>query len=247
MIWSAICASLSLAMAWQGSDPAPPPRQSPFPPFLEEPEPLTPRNGRVENMNAKTFAALRVLRNAGSAGVGTDTARKIGAIVMADGVLDAQEREFLEELMHPRARAINIFNAKDNTATLVFASVGYTVRPIFVDIIAPPVDFATAWEGGATGWAVIVKEVSKGGYYESRATKFVMTKLDEAWALSTTTNAYKPFRDVVNVRYAFAKAMPKGEAEAGRLLLHSASARVDWKYEDKLPDFLYNWIKPETP
>lgn len=123
------------------------------------------------------------------------------------------------------------------------ATTAYAAQPVLTGNISPPVDFEKSWDDGWKGRALLAREFSKGGVSEDRATRFVVSKLRAAWAISIISNGHKPFRDVYRDWYARAKGQPETEVIAGKKLLRKASEIVDWEHRGDIPDFFYNWIK----
>ena len=226
-------------------EPVKPRGEPPFPPLLMVPEPATPRNGRVEGMNAATFDKLQTVRQSGSGAINADRANAVRDAVMADGVLDAQERDFLDEMTIDKTRAVNIIKAgsAQPPVTVAFATANGQAKQILRDTIFPPVDFAKAWDGGEQGWTIFVNEFAKGGFSESRATGFVMEKLGAAWKDSTVPNAYKPFRDTITRLHGYSAAQKGSGVKDGKQLMYKSAAMVDWQEYGGIPDFLYNWLK----
>lgn len=226
-------------------EPVKPRGEPPFPPLLTVPEPATPRNGRVEGMNAATFDKLQVVRQSGTSAINVAQANAIRDAVMADGKLDAAERDLLDELTSDRTRAITVIKAgsAQPPVTVMFGSSSGQSKQIHRDTIYPSVDFAKAWNDGEQGWKIFAVEFAKGGFNESRATAFVMGQLGKAWKESSVPNAYKPFRDTITRLHGYSAAQKGSGVKDGKQLMYKSAAMVDWQEYDRIPDFLYNWLK----
>lgn len=73
---------------------------------------------------------------------------------------------------------------------------------------------------------------------------FVQGKLAEQWEASNLGNGYKPIRDMIGKLYGYSNAA-EADTKTGRTILYRAMNQLDRSTSDAVPDFLYNWTRPE--
>jgi len=70
--------------------------------------------------------------------------------------------------------------------------------------------------------------------------------LNTQWEKSSIANAYQPFADQVSAWFKLNEQLPMERQTAGRWLMAGAAKMLDNARNDRIPDFLYDWLRPKT-
>lgn len=201
-------------------------------------------DGKVAGLNPTTHAALKTIktRNPGSLTARDTTELKVA--IMADGKVDDAERDLLEEMTQSQFRLITATLANSNPADDVktYPTAG-SAKQVLLETLNPPLDLDKSWNGGMAGWHDIIREYKKSAANEPRVINFVAGKLMVRWKESNIGNGYKPLRDEIGRLYGFSNSAGSN-TNAGRTILYHSMKQVDQNEQDKVPDFLYNWVRP---
>lgn len=232
-----------------------------LPTYSSAPSPVvTPnQNGKVVGLNDPVYRELASLRMGNPSVMTEAEAHRLKAAVLKDGRIDDIERDLLEELVQTQFRSITITPATAPTSAtprivlLTGASplpakvtcypISGNAKRVLVDVLRPALDLNAAWGQAGPGWQAIVREYKLGPVQEARVLTFVKAKLDEEWKKSNTGNGFKPYRDLVGRLYGYGSASG-ADATGTRTVLYKAANEHDKANGDKVPDFLYNWIRP---
>ena len=208
-------------------------------------EPAANLDGKVSDLNPTAFEALAAVKRAKPGPIDEKDAQELKRSLLADGKVDDQERELLDELLASRMQSITVSELGQSQKSLVVFPVSGKAREVLMEVLHPPLDFAQEWEKGAAGYANIVESVKQNPPGEKAALAFLEQKLGESWHESSTANAYRPLRDRMNQCQDWAMKC-SGNVPLARGLLYKAMLELDEKESDRIPDFLYQWIRPAT-
>lgn len=105
------------------------------------------------------------------------------------------------------------------------------------------------WDRGADAWPGLVEA------YATDATKFAalharlrasgQALFAEKWRASSAANGFSPYVETVKLYLTPNDMLPPAQQKRGRQLLFDVGADSDRNSEGKIPDFLYDWLKPK--
>lgn len=201
-------------------------------------------DGKVHDLNEETFRTLQAIRRRNPNSTLTESeARELKAAILKDQELDDAERDLLEEMTQSQFRGITVFLADDESNRVVAYPTSANAKRVLQDTLDPPLDLEAAWQQGNEGWNNLVRYRAKTSVSEARTEAFVQARLAEAWDQSNMGNAYKPLRDLISLLYGYT-GLPGADLNSGRTLLYRTLKALDSERQDKVPDFLYNWVRP---
>ena len=201
-------------------------------------------DGKVAGLNEAVFTALATVKKRNPSSLTERDAQEIAGAIMADQVVDDSEKDLLEELTQSQFRNITVTLAGDsNLVVRSFPTVG-NAKKVLQRVLKPELDLDAAWTQGASGWADMSDAFKKSPEQETRVVAFVQGKLAEEWEASNLGNGYKPIRDMIAKLYGYSNSAG-ADTKTGRTILHRAMAQLDRSASDGVPDFLYNWTRPD--
>jgi len=201
-------------------------------------------DGKVAGLNETAFAALSTIKKRNPGSLTQVSAKELATAIMADQVVDDAERDLLEEMTQSQFRNITVTPVGDTTRLVkTFPSVG-NAKKVLRDVLNPELDLDAAWTQGAGGWRDMSLAFNKSLDQETRVVAFVQGKLAEQWEVSNLGNGYKPIRDMIGKLYGYSNAAG-ADTKTGRTILYRAMNQLDRNASDAVPDFLYNWTRPE--
>lgn len=201
-------------------------------------------DGKVSGLNKQTFPALQAIKKANPSNLTEKDANQLKIAIMADGKVDAVERDLLREMTQSQFRNI-IVTPADTSATdkvMTFPVVG-NAKKVLLYVLNPVPDLAAEWAKPDHNWNLIVADYKSGPEREAKVLAFVTEEMAKKWEVSTMGNGYKPLRDEIAKIYGLCNASG-ADGATGRDLLYKAMNMVDRKAQDAVPDFLYNWVRP---
>jgi hypothetical protein len=203
-------------------------------------------DGKVKSLNPDTFAVLKA--NA-SPRITLGNARAIAAAIAkprsgeASGRIDEKERDLLNELTQSSFRRIVVTMEGNDAAELVTYPASAEAKFALRDVLEERPDFDAAWVEGSQGYGKLVAYYKKSERARTDVLAFVKQKMKVQMDVSDMKNAYKPLRDEISRLYGHT-GKPGADAPTGRTILYKTMSDLDFESYDKLPDFLYSWIKP---
>lgn len=201
-------------------------------------------DGKVAGLNEPTFDALSAVKRRNPGSLTQVDAQDIATAIMADQVVDDPERDLLEEMTQSQFRNITVTPVGDGVRRVTtFPTVG-NAKKLLLNVLNPQLDLDAAWSQGAGGWKDICLAYKKSTDQETRVVAFVQGKLAEQWEVSNLGNGYKPIRDMIGKLYGYSNAAG-ADTKIGRTILYRGMNQLDRSTADAVPDFLYNWTRPE--
>ena len=210
---------------------------------LISPLALAALDGRVAGLKQSTFDTLRELRRTNPGAFTQADARRLAGTIQEDGQFDDAERDLLEELTQSHFRKILVTCADSSSEGVSMYPTSGEAKRILQLTLKPPAKLDEAWEEGQEGWTRILTAYRTSPDEEARVLSYVQEKLNQAWAESNPDNGYKPFRDSLTLHYGYS-SKPGSDLITGRSILYKAARSLDTQKADKIPDFLYNWVRP---
>jgi hypothetical protein len=151
--------------------------------------------------------------------------RQLRDAVWADGKLDDGEQDLLEELTSPRFQTITV-----GPGINVYPAGGPYVKTLQAAYLPPDLR-APGYENNLQS---LVDQP------HTPAVAYLYEDLYTVAEQSNIANRYKPVRDRLNVLVTASNKTT--DPKRTRALIHEAMTQVDKGGNDKLPDYLYNWI-----
>jgi len=201
-------------------------------------------DGKVAGLNEAAFAALSTVKQRNPGSLTQRDAQELATAIMADQVVDDAERDLLEEMTQSQFRNITVTPAGDTARSVKTYPTAGNAKKLLQGVLNPLLDLDAAWTQGASGWMDMCIEFKKGSEQEARVVGFVQGKLAEQWEASNMSNGYKPIRDMIGKLYGYSNSAG-GDTNTGRTILYRAMNQLDRSASDGVPDFLYNWTRPD--
>lgn len=201
-------------------------------------------DGKVAGLNETAFAALSTVKQRNPGSLTERDAQELATAIMADKVVDDPERDLLEEMTQSQFRNITVTPADGSARSVrTFPTVGKAEK-VLQGVLNPELDLSAAWSQEASGWRDIIAEFKKSPDQEAGVVAFVQGKLADQWEASNMSNGYKPIRDIIGKLYGYSNSA-EADTKTGRTILYRAMSQLDRSTSDAVPDFLYNWTRPE--
>jgi len=209
-------------------------------------EPASPNDGRVMASPAIMEVVSQTWYRSSTIMSETEV-RKLAEVVMADGRLDSDELDLIDELTVPRIRAINISPRSGTGRMMVVGTLsGENKR-----LLEQPMEayYAALYGDGKTAkrWEELVRQSQISDGALERVRGFLANKTAAAAQASTVANVYEPARTLIKDWLAHNKALPAELQDRGNWLIFQSFEKGDAATDGKLPDFIYNWTKPKAP
>ena len=201
-------------------------------------------DGKVAGLNEPTFAALATIKQRNPGSLTQRDTQELATAIMADQVVDDPERDLLEEMTQSQFRNITVKPVGDTPRLVMTFPTSGNAKRVLLNVLNPQLDLGAAWAQGAGGWKDISLAFNKSPEQEARVVAYVEGKLAEQWAASNMGNGYKPIRDMIGKLYGYSNAAG-ADTKTGRTILYRAMGQLDRNASDAVPDFLYNWTRPE--
>lgn len=201
-------------------------------------------DGKVAGLNEPTFAAISAIKQRNPGSLTQRDTQELATAIMADQVVDGPERDLLEEMTQSQFRNITITPIGDTTRRVMTFPTSGNAKKVLLSVLNPQLDLGVAWSQGAGGWKDICLAYNKSPDQEARVVAYVEGKLAEQWEASNMGNGYKPIRDMIGKLYGYSNAAG-ADTKTGRTILYRAMGQLDRNASDAVPDFLYNWTRPE--
>lgn len=178
--------------------------------------------------------------------IGDAEAQELIGSFRRDRKYDSDEIDAMEELAVPKQRTLFIRRKGDNASRTPIASI-----PAMMNALPPELNamWRSEWDRGADAWPGLVEA------YATDATKFAalharlrasgQALFAEKWRASSAANGFSPYVETVKLYLTPNDMLPPAQQKRGRQLLFDVGADSDRNSEGKIPDFLYDWLKPK--
>ncbi len=204
-------------------------------------------DGNVDGLSPAVLDSIYAIKSHNPGPLSDADAQLLADAIQRDGSVDPAEADLLRELTQDRVRSITF--TQDGVRVpvgheLVLFPASGKASQILKDVLYSPADLTAAWAKPNHGWIELLARYRLGSEYEQDVVDFVESRLGEQWALSSMANSMKPIRNLVGDCYDASMKAGGENVETGRVLLFRAMRQLDERNGDKVPDFLYNWVKP---
>lgn len=200
-------------------------------------------DGRVSGLNRDVFQAMQRVRNPER--MTEAEAKDVRKAVMKDGRMDAAERDLMKELTQNSGRVqIEAQNSAGFSPQALDFAVASGEAKERLDLLASPPNLNDLWNEGPEGITKLIDYYSISPQTANNATRFAAGKFLQAWNDSSWRDGFKNMRDVISTAYGAIKNADQQTHNAGREMYYDALKMVDQHVGDKIPDSLYNWVRP---
>lgn len=214
---------------------------APLPATAADPAPAPVHDGSML-VDQQVLAVISQARQRGSTLLNDAEVGRIRELLLADGKLDENERDVIDELTAGNIRAINTrLIGGDGKITTIGTLSG--PREAYLRE-AMNVHYASLYgaELSVGGWEELVRQsrISDGALVRMR--NFLGAKALVAAKESTTANAWKPARALLTDWSTKNKEIAPELQDRGRWLIHDGFKIADEATNNALPDFIYDWV-----
>ncbi|MBN8846398.1 MAG: hypothetical protein J0H88_24460 [Sphingomonadales bacterium] len=178
--------------------------------------------------------------------IGDAEAQELIASFRRDRKYDADEIDAMEELSVSTVRTLYIQRKGDKTSRTPIAPM-----PALMNALPPELNamWRAEWDRGADAWPGLVKAYStdakKFAPLHARLRASGQALFTEKWRASSAANAFAPFVETLTLYLKANDMLAAPHKERGRQLLFDVAEDSDRNSEGKIPDFLYDWLKPK--
>lgn len=185
-------------------------------------------------------AIADILKAASSAKeIDETSARKFGPMLFKDGILSANERDLLQELLATNGDMVTIMPPSGES---------FTVPPLsrqaraFLSLVQPP-DLSLLWLRGPAQMKQMVDITVLDPVITRRITAYITQRLAIVWMTSTLSDGFRPFRDAISVAVRQLQQTDPDTERAGRALIYAAARDFDRSTGDAVPKYLYDYLR----
>jgi hypothetical protein len=202
-------------------------------------------DGNVSNLNRDVFSALKSIKDPQH--ITADEAQTLQKAILKDGHIDSAESDLLQELTQDKFQSIKVSAQKSadfHPDDLSLAPVNGAMKQDLQTLRTHPEELNRLWAGGSDGLGEMVKLYSTSPQAKNMIMNFIGQKFQDAWKNSDVMNGYGPLRDLIGQSFNTLKSSDPETARNGRQMLFDAAQALDRYLGGSVPDFLYNWLKP---
>jgi hypothetical protein len=166
-------------------------------------------------------------------------ARQFGPQLFADGGLDLNERDLMQELLS---------NASTRTAITTPSGDAFDIPPIsrqaraFLSLVRPP-SVATLWLRGPAQMKQLVDITVLDPSSTSVIVDYILRRLSVVWMESTLSDGYEPIRRDLSAAIRMLQSTDADTERVGRSLIYDAARQLDRRNSDAIPNYLYDYLR----
>ena len=166
-------------------------------------------------------------------------ARQFGPLLFADGGLDLNERDLMQELLS---------NASTRTAITTQAGDAFDIPPIsrqaraFLSLVRPP-SIAMLWLRGPAQMKQLVDITVLDPSSTPVIVDYILRRLNVVWMESTLSDGYEPIRRDLSAAIRMLQSTDADTERQGRSLIYDAARQLDRRNGDAIPNYLYDYLR----
>ena len=166
-------------------------------------------------------------------------ARRFGPLLFADGGLNLNERDLLQELLS---------TASARTAITTPSGDAFDVPPIsrqaraFLSLVRPP-SIASLWLRGPAQMKQLVDITVLDPGSMPTITDYILRRLNVVWMESTLSDGYEPIRRDLSAAIRMLQQTDADTERQGRSLIYDAARGLDRRNGDAIPNYLYDYLR----
>jgi hypothetical protein len=220
-----LAASLAFASASVSA-----PAQETAPPATTADEKATVEDPAVAELLKATTAEREISEAA---------ARRFGPMLFADGILSANERDLVRELLSM---------AQERTLITTAAGETFEIPPLsrqaraFIGLVQPP-NLATLWLRGPVQMKQLVDVTVLSPDTARQVSGYILQRLNLVWMESTIANGYEPMRRDLSSAIRMLQQTDADTERQGRSLIYDAARQLDMRNGDAIPNYLYDYLR----
>ncbi|MDD5365480.1 MAG: hypothetical protein PHR30_09090 [Gallionellaceae bacterium] len=191
-------------------------------------------------------ALAAVVAESAAAGV-LDQARtrKLLRAMFSDDKVDSQEQGLIAALMQAGGKPVPVSLA---SGQLVQMPAPDPKGRALLELAVSPVDMETLWLTDEAGMAKLIELAGLNTTYYRQVYDFVVGKLYKIYRNTPDdANRYEPLRGALSKAWELTKGLDLSQRRLGAKLLHYAMKDINRKTNNGIPDYLYDWLKPNGP
>jgi hypothetical protein len=166
-------------------------------------------------------------------------ARRFGPMLFADGILSANERDLVRELLSM---------AQERTVITTVAGETFEIPPLsrqaraFISLVQPP-NLATLWLRGPVQMKQLVDVTVLSPDTGRQVSGYILQRLNIVWMESTIANGYEPMRRDLSSAIRMLQQTDAETERQGRSLIYDAARQLDMRNGDAVPNYLYDYLR----
>jgi len=166
-------------------------------------------------------------------------ARRFGPLLFADGGLNLNERDLMQELLS---------TASTRTTITTQSGDAFDVPPIsrqaraFLGLVRTP-SLATLWLRGPAQMKQLVDITLLDPSSASAITDYILRRLSLVWMESTLSDGYEPIRRDFSAAIRMLQQTDAETERQGRSLIYDAARELDRRNGNAIPNYLYDYLR----
>lgn len=164
-------------------------------------------------------------------------ARRFGPMLFQDGVLSANERDLVRELLATMPTAITTASGE----TFEIPSLSFQARA-FLSLVQPP-NLASLWLRGPAQMKQMVDVTVLSPDTARQVSGYILQRLNVVWMESTIANGYEPMRRDLSAAIRMLQQTDADTERQGRSLIYDAARQLDVRNGDAIPNYLYDYLR----
>jgi hypothetical protein len=166
-------------------------------------------------------------------------ARRFGPMMFSDGVLSANERDLVRELLAVTSGRTAITTGAGDTFEI--PPLSFQARA-FLGLVQPP-NLATLWLRGPTQMKQMVDVTVLSPDTARQVSNYILQRLNVSWMESTIANGYEPMRRDLSAAIRMLQQTDADTERQGRSLIYDAARQLDVRNGDAIPNYLYDYLR----
>jgi hypothetical protein len=164
-------------------------------------------------------------------------ARRFGPMMFSDGILSANERDLVRELLASARTTITTASGD----TFEIPPLSFQARG-FLSLVQPP-NLATLWLRGPAQMKQMVDVTVLSPDTARQVSGFILQRLNLSWMESTIANGYEPMRRDLSAAIRMLQQTDADTERQGRSLIYDAARQLDVRNGDAIPNYLYDYLR----
>jgi hypothetical protein len=166
-------------------------------------------------------------------------ARRFGPMMFSDGVLSANERDLVRELLAATSGRTAITTASGDAFEI--PPLSFQARG-FLGLVQPP-NLATLWLRGPAQMKQMVDVTVLSPDTARQVSGYILQRLNLVWMESTIANGYEPMRRDLSAAIRMLQQTDANTERQGRSLIYDAARQLDVRNGDAIPNYLYDYLR----
>ena len=198
-------------------------------------QPMTDQKAIVEDP-----AIVEILKTTSSASeISEAITRRFAPMMFADGVLSANERDFVQELLSTEPAKVTVTTPSGESFEIPPMS---RLGRAFLGLVRPPA-LGTLWLRGPAQMKQLIDITVLSPETGRQVSDFIMQRLNLVWMESTLSDQYAPIRRDLSSAIRMLQQTDRDTEQRGRSLIYDAARELDRRNGDAVPNYLYDFLR----